>query len=256
MKYIIFLIVMLIVPSIGNSQSAIGYFNNGKKEFDRQNYTEAIDYFSKAIELDPKFTSAYIQRGLSKSAIGDFQAASNDFTESIKLLLSTAEKYSTQSKLMWQRIAQQSQDSRYGTTLENQRKMSNDMQRATDYLTKSNETKQKAGRVYFYRGQVRNSLKEFDLSIDDFYKAIAYDPKYPCSYFELGQAFFGSGDTLKAVEEYDKAIAYDKKYSLAYFNRGMAKISLGQKEDGCIDLKKASKLKLEKADQAIKENCN
>ena len=48
--------------------------------------------------MDPEFASAYTQRGLSKRAIGDYIGASDDYTESIKILISKADKYSQQAK--------------------------------------------------------------------------------------------------------------------------------------------------------------
>jgi len=67
-------------------------------------------------------------------------------------------------------------------------------------------------------------------------------------------------DNLKdykgAIQDYNKAIKLNPKDSDTYLNRGLAKILLGQKDDGCLDLSKASELGLAKAYEAIKEHCN
>ncbi len=42
----------------------------------------------------------------------------------------------------------------------------------------------------------------------------------------------------------------------AYYNRGVGKLGLGQKDSGCLDLSKASKLGCSKAYEAIKKYCN
>ncbi|HET9805357.1 MAG TPA: tetratricopeptide repeat protein [Nitrososphaeraceae archaeon] len=40
------------------------YFNEGRKQSQKANYTEAIEYYDKAIELDPSFALAYYNKDL------------------------------------------------------------------------------------------------------------------------------------------------------------------------------------------------
>ena len=46
---------------------AIKYFDSAKIKYDRGNYTGAIADLDKAIELDPNFATAYMNRGLAKA---------------------------------------------------------------------------------------------------------------------------------------------------------------------------------------------
>jgi len=56
-------------------------FSDGGAEFARQNrYEEAIISYSRAIELNPKFTEAYYGRGLAYGCKGEFDKAIADFT--------------------------------------------------------------------------------------------------------------------------------------------------------------------------------
>lgn len=47
--------------------------------FQKGDYTEAIEMYSKVIELDPEDINAHIQRGLALSISKDYDAAINDF---------------------------------------------------------------------------------------------------------------------------------------------------------------------------------
>ena len=48
-------------------------------------YGRAISDYSKAIELNPKFVWAYLQRAFTYESIGEYKKASSDFNKAIKL---------------------------------------------------------------------------------------------------------------------------------------------------------------------------
>jgi hypothetical protein len=47
-----------------------------------------------------------------------------------------------------------------------------------------------------------------------------------------------------------------KEAAMYYWGRGLAKISIGNKDDGCMDLSKSGELGCEKVYDVIKELCN
>lgn len=67
MKKLIFL--SLFVPMISFSQSAKDYFERANDSLAAQNPFSAIDLYSKAIEKDPLYADAYLNRGIAKGSI-------------------------------------------------------------------------------------------------------------------------------------------------------------------------------------------
>src|SRR5690348_8406305 len=61
------------------------YFEKGEYYFDKQQYLEAIEWYTKAIDLKPDFVVAYCKRGYSKSLMKDYNNAISDFSTSLKL---------------------------------------------------------------------------------------------------------------------------------------------------------------------------
>jgi len=57
----------------------------GTRCADEENYPEALENFSKAIELNPKDAAAYFNRGTVKIEMGDYSGASADFRNSYNL---------------------------------------------------------------------------------------------------------------------------------------------------------------------------
>ena len=63
-------------------------------------------------------------------------------------------------------------------------------------------------------------------------------------------------DYRGAIEDFTKAVELNSEDSEAFMNRGMARITIGQKESGCLDLSKSGELGYSEAYRAIKEFCN
>ena len=53
--------------------------------YKKKNINEAIDYFSKAIAVDPKSTEAYFARGASFEIMKDFENAKEDYNMCLKI---------------------------------------------------------------------------------------------------------------------------------------------------------------------------
>jgi len=61
------------------------YFSRGMNYFNSENYQQAITDFSKALELDGNYTEAYHYRGLAHAQVKSLSKAITDFNSAIKL---------------------------------------------------------------------------------------------------------------------------------------------------------------------------
>ena len=64
---------------------AIGYNNRGIHYFDIGEFDKAIEYFNKAIRLDPEFAIAYYNRGCAYNEKGDYDRAIGDYNKAVVL---------------------------------------------------------------------------------------------------------------------------------------------------------------------------
>lgn len=64
---------------------AAAYFASGRTAYDQEKYTQAIEQFSKALQVDPQDPLIFYHRGLAYVAQDDFAEALADFTETLKL---------------------------------------------------------------------------------------------------------------------------------------------------------------------------
>lgn len=69
------------------------YHNLGIKKYNQKNYEAAIEYFNKAIQINPLNANPYLYRGYSKSKLNDFHGAIDDYTLAMKRKKPTADDY-------------------------------------------------------------------------------------------------------------------------------------------------------------------
>ena len=72
------------VSMISAGTTAEDYFELGSTAYKAKKYADAINYFSKAIELDPQDIDAYYNRGLSYTKAGNLTQAITDFNVVIR----------------------------------------------------------------------------------------------------------------------------------------------------------------------------
>ncbi|MHC1725727.1 MAG: hypothetical protein AB9866_06935 [Syntrophobacteraceae bacterium] len=63
----------------------ISYYQSGARFFGEQQWRHAIDQFSRAIEIEPRFAEAYAVRGLACAAVGRFDQAIMDSTSALTM---------------------------------------------------------------------------------------------------------------------------------------------------------------------------
>ena len=73
-----------------NPKFASAYNNRGIVKTDLGRHEEAIKDFDKAIEINPKYTIAYNNRGFAKAKLEQYREAIKDYDKAIKINLSGA----------------------------------------------------------------------------------------------------------------------------------------------------------------------
>ena len=139
--------------------SATDYFDRGKAKMDEDlDYDEAVEDFTKAIELDPLYAEAYKERGEADCGCLNFEMAIEDFTKAIELDPSYAEAYK----------------GRGFAKLANDRKVPlEDCKDALKDCMKALQLDPENSDAYYWRGVVKEIyLKDYHGAIEDYTKAI------------------------------------------------------------------------------------
>ena len=86
------IITFVLISYIALSQESV-WFAKGENAYNKKEYKEALEAFSKVIELNPKNKEANYYRGICYLYLGDIKSAISDFTQAIKLDSNWADAY-------------------------------------------------------------------------------------------------------------------------------------------------------------------
>lgn len=111
-----------------------------------------------------------------------------------------------------------------------------------EYLTKMIKEQPQSALAYNNRGTAYHSLKQHELAIEDYNKAINLKKDYADAYNNRGASYYSLGKHQQAIEDFNKAISLKQNFASAYANRGLTYLNQGNKELGCPDAKKACEL--------------
>ncbi|MCY4605898.1 MAG: tetratricopeptide repeat protein [Gemmatimonadetes bacterium] len=207
------------------------YISRGVEARQRGQYSDAIENFTKAIELKPDYAEVYYDRGLAYHSLvyhsrayhskGEYDHAILDYTKAIELKPDYAEAYHARG-------------SAYGGQDENYR--------AIQDLTKAIELNPDAAEAYAVRGGNYNIQGEFDRAIQDSTKAIELNPDCDRAYAVRGAAYGGQGKYDRAIQDLTKTIELNPDDDMTYAVRGRIYIIQGEFDRAIQDSTKAIEL--------------
>lgn len=188
-----------------NPRMASAYVNQGSVYEYTGEHDDAIRSYTRAIELEPNATAAYGNRANAYSAKGDYSRAIQDHNKAIALAPSSAAHHSDR-----------------GTTYKDMGEYDLAIQ---DY-DKAIELEPGIAAIFDNRGTVYGAKGEHDRAILDHDRAIHLDPHFPLAYNNRGVAYWRKGEYDRAVWDYDKAIELNQSFAIAYYNRAESFILL------------------------------
>ena len=98
-------------------------------------------------------------------------------------------------------------------------------------------------RAYHGRGMAYGAKGDIDKAIEDFTKAIQYEPDHAEAYYHRGNSYVIKDEFDRAIEDCDKAIQLNPDAADAYLVRGNAYSSKGEIDFAIMDYSKAIRLK-------------
>ena len=224
-------------------------YNEGLILLKNENYSEAISYFSKAIDIDSIFLQAYLSRAkcYEKSdndlAIADYLMTFRLDSANLLPLYGIASLYLKTDKPlaveMYTTILSFKGDeylamSQLGIIAFIDEKYEDAEQLFTQSLTINTNAYTLNDRGSCYR-----KLDKLDLAINDYLAAIALNTNLAFIYSNLASIYGKQGDIYKALRYYDLAISKDDNYALAYNNKASLLLEDSEFEKAKIEIDKA-----------------
>jgi tetratricopeptide (TPR) repeat protein len=96
---------------------------------------------------------------------------------------------------------------------------------------------------YWYHGYIRYRQGDLKAAIENYTKAIEFDPQYTDAYYERAMMHRAIGDYAAAIADFTKVIEVGSEYlQVSYFERGMSQVENGNYDAAIADFTKVIEL--------------
>ncbi len=204
---------------------AAQHYRLGLQFFEDQRYPAALNYFDKAIAVDPRYQAVYTMRGLTQARMGEVELARQDFSQAIKLNADESLNYLQRGichlRLGLPELAQQ--DLQIALSLE-----------SNDPL------------IWGNLAAVHHQLGQDQLAIEEFHEAIVLDPQRADWYWGRAKAEQNMGAYQLAEVDLERAIFLDPETAKYREARGVLYLWLEREDEAlgeflfCTDLENAT----------------
>ncbi|MGA2262897.1 MAG: tetratricopeptide repeat protein [Acidobacteriota bacterium] len=247
----------------GSSQRAAGspdsYMAAATRFYVDGEFDLAIESYSQALKIAPKFTEALLGRGLAYKGKGDIDNAIKDFRAIVRIDPRGKDAYT--AHLIQREIFQMKGDlksalaeldravairpndgSIYGAR--GALKLAiGDLNGALLDLDKAAALAPNDSFVFDNRGLARTAKGNLEGAIEDFSQAMKLNFRQPSFMVHRGDAKLAKGDTEGALADYDQALKWDRGYAPGHVQRGLLKLAQGQEAEAQAEFEFALKLK-------------
>jgi len=200
---------------------AIDWYKEGYALAESGKYRDAISFYNKAIDADPKYAAAYSVRGWAYYKIGDYQSALKDYGRALDLKPNFLSALANRSETLWGMR-------QYDKALVHANRA---IELAPDYA-----------RAYVVRALIYLYMRDNVNAIENCNKAIELNPKSAYAYLYRGSAYRDIGRYEEAFKDYQKSIEINSANPNVYSSRGHAYFLLKKYDDALRDINKALEL--------------
>lgn len=140
---------------------------------EKKRFNQAIDYFSKAIELNPADGAPYYYRGMAKNKLNLLNDAIEDYTDAMLRKLNIVDVFYRRGYCKF--------------------KLADNCGALKDF-TKYVSIDKHNPEAYYYKGLLEYEAENYSVVIEDLNKAIELNPNHESAYFKRGMAKEKTGD--------------------------------------------------------------
>ncbi|MFP4496587.1 MAG: tetratricopeptide repeat protein [Vulcanimicrobiota bacterium] len=196
--------------------SAESYYHRGFSMILMNQYTQALPYFKKAVELKPDYTEGFFKLGYTLAVLGRYREAIDAFEKVISLDPGYADAYFNLG------VA-------YG-------KIGN-TQREIEAYKNTIKTDSSYAKAYFNLALVYGQSGEYNKAELLLREAIKRKKEFSRAYYNLGVTYGKLGRSTEAIEAYKQAIRLEPDDARAHYNLGVLFQQTGQTEKALVQYK-------------------
>jgi tetratricopeptide (TPR) repeat protein len=198
--------------------------NLGKQSNQKKDHDRAIEYYCRALDVQPDSVKAFVGLGNAYQTLGEDRQAIADYSDAIEI------------GSAYDRVAYTKRGISYYNLKDWQRALQ-DFERAIKLNSKNSE-------AYFYRAMTFYKLQDFARAIASFDNVVKVDPESDRAFYFRGRSNFNSQAYDRAIADFSQALTLKPDLIESYYYRGLAYSKLGNGSDylALQDLRLAAKM--------------
>ena len=200
------------------AETAQGYGQRALTRMDKGDLDGAIADNTRAINIDPYYTDAWINRGIARRANDDINGALADFAQAIKINPNDPKAWYNQAYA---------------------RQAKRDLDGAISDFTRAIEIDSNVARIWSSRGLVRYYKGDTNGALADTTRAIKIDPKFAIAWINRGIIRQAKGDFVRAIADFSQAIKLTPSQAAVWNNRGIARTERHDLDGAIADFTRA-----------------
>lgn len=246
----IFLVAMIFIPLKNNAQSARQYFKTGLAFSEAGNFKDAVEQFTRSLEIDPEYLQSYLERARAYEAMHELQKAADDLQRALAIDQKKESLYFEAARLNYLlsnfdnalELTNRSIDlkSNYEPVHRMQCRIllaTGDFSGALAAINKALALKE-SPENYFYRGQVWENMKNYIQAESDYSKATSKNNKNTEAFLALASLHLSMNKPQAALENCNAVIAYDPENPQAYVVRSRVYAQMNDYSKAIDDISK------------------
>ncbi len=221
-------------------------YSQGLGILSRDDFARAINYFEKAVEVDPNYAEAWYQAGFSYGMLGRHQDALKASKQAARLRPDWAETYvnigassfalgqfkeAAESYRQATRLDEDNADAHYALGLS-----FNKLNRADEEILaykRAVALKPDHANAFEQLGLAYFKQKRFAESISAFEQLKTYKPDAK-TYNYLGESYLELDKAQESVDAFNNAVGYNPDFEKARYNLGRAYLKLGDRDSAAV----------------------
>lgn len=197
------------------------YQIRGSIKQSQKDYAAALEFFSQAIELEPKRAKFHDSHATALRMLGRDNEALASYNKAIELDKNESIFFINRASL-YVRL--------------------NDTNSALADIDRALQLNKESANAYYTRASIRMNNKEFDKALSDYIEAIRIDPSKAIFYHARGLSFHHQKQFDLAIKDHSQAITLDKNLIIAYADRAIGKATLNDFKGAIEDLRSAIRI--------------
>jgi len=215
---------------------------------------KSIDDYSLSIDKNPNNADAYFGRALDFMVLQDLTEAMNDFSRVIELRPGFILAYFNRAVVRFKQMQIENYDESVSANDVQNLTLNIRAKASTSYQTTTNPfTQQKTDANKSIKTEDTRRAFEYDQIMQDYNKVVELNPDFVYAYFNRANIRCYQKDFRQALLDYNEAINRNPEFAEAYYNRGLTRLFLGDTARGIADLSKAGELGIIEAYSIIKK---